>query len=247
MGIFTCQQNLPGRHDIISVLTFRFCLALLFCLFPEQLQLAKAQSSNTIFPANLVTQELRYHAPRANEVYLVWGINGWQAVPETIRPPDTYLDANKVMRTRLVRKGDTFTTTVRVPPGTRLNYNFMIATSKAGGATDIWQNDLDDGYIPFTKEVKADGRIEIESGVTAALPVTAEQRNAWLAGEAADLQLVTQEILYHAPRAGEVWLVWGLEEWQTIPEVVRPPGTVLKEDGNHAHPDGPRRTIPLPP
>lgn len=226
-----CHQTQPGRYDVISVLIFRLWLAVLFCLCPEQLQLVWAQSSNANSQAALLTQELRYHAPGADEVYLVWGINGWHAVPETTRPPETYLDDKKVMRTRLVRKGQTFITTVRVPPGTRLDYSFMISMPKGAGTTNIWRSDLDDGYRPFTKDVKFDGRIEIESGFTVALTVTAEQHKAWLAGGAAALPLVTQEILYHAPGAGEVWLVWGLEEWQTIPDAAYPHGTVIEGDG----------------
>lgn len=228
--ISTCQQNLPGRHDLISVLVFRSWLTLLFCLCPAQLQLAKAQSSNINSQSALVTQEIRYHAPGANEVYLVWGINGWHAVPEVTRPPETYLDDKKVMRTHLVRKGDTFITRVQVLPGTRLDYSFMKSMTKGAGATDIWQSDDEYGR-PFTKDVKFDGRMEIESGVTVALAVTAEQRKAWLAGEIADLPLVMQKILYHAPGAGEVWLVWSLEDWRIAPAAVRPPGTLLKDGG----------------
>ena len=107
----------------------------------------------------------------------------------------------KVMRTHLVRKSDTFITRVRVPPGTRLDYSFMISMTKGAGATDIWQSDDEYGR-PFTKNVKFDGRIEIESGITVELAVTAEQRKAWLAGEAADLPLVTQEILSTTPGGG---------------------------------------------
>ncbi len=230
MRTSTCRQTQPGRHDVISVLIFRLWLGVLFCLCPEQLQLVWAQSSNANSQAALVTQELRYHAIGAREVYLVWGINGWHAVPEAIRPPETYLDDKKVMRTRLVRKGETFITTVRVPPGTRLDYKFMVTKTKGGGGTDIWQTDDENGR-PFTKDVKLDGRIEIESGLTVALTVTAGQRKAWVAGEAVDLPLVKQEILYHAPGAGEVWLVWGIEEWQTIPDAAYPHGTVIEDDG----------------
>src|SRR5262245_31522999 len=76
---------------------------------------AHAHSSNADSKVELVTQELRYHAPGAREVYLVWGINGLQPVPEAIRPPGTYLDNNKVMRTRMVHAGDAFTATLRIP------------------------------------------------------------------------------------------------------------------------------------
>jgi hypothetical protein len=190
-----------------------------------------AQSSNANSQIALVRQELRYHAPGAGEVYLVWGINGWHAVPEATRPPETYLDDKKVMHTHLVRKGETFITTVRVPRGTRLDFSFMISMEKGAAATNIWRSDLDEGYRPFTKDVQFDSLTEIESGITVALAVTAEQRKAWLAGEAAAFPLVTQEICYHSPGAGEVWLVWGLEEWQTVPEAARPQGTVIGEDG----------------
>ncbi len=204
--------------------------ALAFGQNKASLHLVKTQSANANVQADLVTQELRYHAPRASEVYLVWGINGWQAVPEEIRPPETYLDDKKVMRTHLVRQDDIFTTTLRVPRGSRLDYSFMIAR-KGAGATDVWQNESDYDYRPFTKDVKVDGRIEIESGLTATLAVTAEQRKAWLAGGTVDIPLVTEEILYHAPGAGEVYLVWGINGWQAVPEAARPPATVLKDDG----------------
>jgi hypothetical protein len=45
------------------------------------------------------------------------------------------------------------------------------------------------------------------------------------------LQLpATQEFRYQMPSAGEVFLVWGVDGWHTIPEAERPAGTVL-EDG----------------
>ena len=37
----------------------------------------------------LVTQEIRYYMPEAGEVFLVWGIDGWQLVSETLRPSGT--------------------------------------------------------------------------------------------------------------------------------------------------------------
>jgi hypothetical protein len=214
----------------MSVLLFRFCLALLFYLSPEQLQLAKAQTSNANSLTDLVTHELRYHAPGAGEVYLIWGINGWHAVPDTIRPPDTYLDDQGVMHTHLVRKDDTFSTTLRIPRRTRLNYKVLLTKTTGGSASDVWLSDDENGQ-PFANDVKFGGRIEIESKVFSL--VTAEQRKAWLAGEIADLPLVKQEIHYHLAGANEVWLVWGANGWHNVPEAFRPSGTKVQDQLMH--------------
>lgn len=36
---------------------------------------------------SLIKQEIRYYAPEAGEVWLIWGINGWQHAPDSMRPP----------------------------------------------------------------------------------------------------------------------------------------------------------------
>ena len=142
--------------------------------------------------------------------------------PEAARPLGSVFKDNKVMHTRMVRKGDTFTSTVRVPPGTKLDYKFLIAKTSRGALVNIWQ---DYNGQDFGKLVRVSGSLEEKATVTV---VTGEERKAWLAGQATDLPLVTQEIRYRAPGAAEIWLVWGLEGWQTSPEVARPQGTVLK-------------------
>src|SRR3990167_5150492 len=147
---------------------------------------------------DLVTQEIRYFAPGASEVYLVWGINGRQPVAESIRPPGTWLDENKVMNMQMVRAGNIFTATLQIPRGSRLDYNFVVAIKKGDGTPDVWRDEPGYGSPPFVKEATCGGRIEIQSAVTTALPVTAEQRKAWLAGDATDIPLVTQTIIYNA-------------------------------------------------
>jgi hypothetical protein len=178
---------------------------------------------------SLVAQEIRYRIAGAEEVWLVWGINGWQAIPEAARPPGTVLKDNRVMHSRMVRKGDMFATTVRVPPGTMLDYKFLITKTSLGAPVTIWQNH---NGQDFWKLVRVSGGLEEKATVTV---VTLDQRKAWRAGQAVDLPLVTQEIRYHAPGAAEVWLVWGLDGWQAIPEAARPPGTVLKNGKMHTH------------
>ncbi|MDZ4853911.1 MAG: hypothetical protein SGJ26_03455 [Nitrospirota bacterium] len=176
---------------------------------------------------SLVAQEIRYRIAGTDEVWLVWGMNGWQAIPEAARPAGTVLKDNRLMHTRMVRKGDTFATTVRVPSGTWVDYRFLISKTSRGAPVTIWQDYNGKGFLKF---VRVSGSLEEKATVTV---VTLDQRKAWLAGEASDLPLVTQEIRYHAPRAAEVWLVWGLDGWQIIPDAARPPGTVLKSGKMH--------------
>jgi hypothetical protein len=210
LGTFIAQ--LDGRVDVKSAVTKAF------------MEQRKAWPSGRLADLSLVTQEIRYRIAGAEEVWLVWGINGWQAIPEAARPTGTVLKDNKVMQTRMVGKGDTFATTVRVPPGTMLDYKFLITKTSRGAPVNIWQ---DYNGQDFWKLVRVSGSLEEKATVTV---VMVDQRKAWLAGQAADLPLVTQEIRYRAPGAAEVWLTWGLEGWQAIPEAARPAGTVFKDN-----------------
>ena len=40
---------------------------------------------------NLIEQEIRYQPADAGEVVLVWGVDGWAALPEAQRPADTQI------------------------------------------------------------------------------------------------------------------------------------------------------------
>lgn len=46
-------------------------------------------------------------------------------------------------------------------------------------------------------------------------------------------ELVTQEIRYHMPGAGEVFLVWGISGWKPVAEEMRPSGTKIKNKAMH--------------
>jgi hypothetical protein len=45
----------------------------------------------------------------------------------------------------------------------------------------------------------------------------------------ADVLFVMQEIRYLLPEAGEVFLVWGIDGWATVPTEIRPNGTVVQD------------------
>ncbi len=47
-------------------------------------------SSTLLFADDpLITQEIRYHTTETSEVFLVWGIDGWNVAPEEMRPTGT--------------------------------------------------------------------------------------------------------------------------------------------------------------
>jgi hypothetical protein len=67
-----------------------------------------------------------------------------------------------VMKTNMVREGNTFTTTVRVPPGTVLDFWFLITKTEEGATIDIRQEKDEEGRA-FAKVVIFDGRREVQS------------------------------------------------------------------------------------
>jgi hypothetical protein len=99
----------------ISIDIIRKSVFLIFILFLVFLGLGLAwravilQTGGTTLAQGppFVTQEIRYHTPEASEVFLVWGINGWNVVPEENRPAGTVVK-NDVMHTPMVREGGTF-------------------------------------------------------------------------------------------------------------------------------------------
>jgi hypothetical protein len=83
------------------------------------------------------------------------------AIPDAARPPETVLRNGK-MHTPMVREGNTFTTTVRVPPGAVLDFWVLIAKTEEGTTVDIRQEKDEDGRA-LSKAVAFDGRIEVQS------------------------------------------------------------------------------------
>jgi hypothetical protein len=77
------------------------------------------------------TLEFRYSAPDAGEVQLVWGVDGWQAVPEAQRPAGTVI-RNGVMHTLMARSGDRFHASLRVDPQVAVDYGFLVARTFDG-------------------------------------------------------------------------------------------------------------------
>lgn len=156
---------------------------------------------------SFVTLELRYPAAPTHEIFLVWGVNGWSLVPETVRPAGTFVD--RVMRTPMIREGETFVAKIRVPAGAYLDYGFEIKISRDDGAQSVWDGD-------HHMLVSKDGRLDVKPAVT--LPSVPP-------GQSPEPRIVTQEIRYHMPEAGGVELIWGINGWSEMPKAKRPEGT----------------------
>lgn len=117
-----------------------------------------ANSATQTKDVSLVTQEIRYHRPEARQVFLLWGVNGWNVVPAERRPKGTILKDN-VMHSPMVHTGDTFTIKLQVPANTIVDYGFLITRKRNIAYTSgNWDGDY---RITSSK----DGIIEINTSL----------------------------------------------------------------------------------
>ena len=66
------------------------------------------------------------------------------------------------MHTPMVREGNIFTATVRVPPGTVLDFLVLVTKTEEGMTVDIRQEKDEEGRA-LSRVVAFDGRIELQS------------------------------------------------------------------------------------
>jgi hypothetical protein len=166
------------------------------------------QTQSAAGPTSLVTSEIRHSSPEAAEIFLVWGINGWNQIPKELYPPGTEIKKN-VMHTPMLRQGDAFVARVQTPPGVTIDYGFLITKKQDGTAVHIWEANGEQDYHRVTT---ANNTLGDKEANTAAL------------------SLVSQEFRYHMPEAGEVFLVWGINGWKPLPEALRPAATEIKNN-----------------
>jgi hypothetical protein len=220
--MFRHQKGMP--HSSMSGeawWSFRYMMVVLLC-YCVMLPAAAYAHGATLTPhPPLVTLEIRYHMPEAGEVFLIWGINRWTVAPEENRPAGTVVK-DRVMYTPMAREGDTFVAQMQVPPGTTVDYGFLITKTHDGAPIYVWEADGDQDYHTVAAQ---DSVVGVQTTLT-----LAQDRPP--AG-ATDALPVTQEIRYHMPEAGEVFLIWGINGWCVVPEENRPAGTVVKKSVMH--------------
>ena len=191
---------------------------LLICLVAGWVGVIPAQAAGL---QDRVVVELVYYQPNAAEVELVWGVDGWQLLPEQERPSHTKLE-NNVMWTRMTPEVDRFVATLALPPGTRLDYGFQTTQRVDGTAVSIWEADGDNDFHLVANtdaQVVHYAAFSLFSG--SVFHVSSETE--W----------VKQEIVYENPSAGEVTLVWGLDSWKRLPEAQLPVNTTVDDGVMH--------------
>jgi hypothetical protein len=120
---------------------------------------SQARSADSVKTTAVI--EIQYVHPEASEVFVVWGINGWQAVPEELRPAGTTFTDNGLMQTPLNLDAGVFTGRLLVPTWSSLDYGFMIYATKDGREVAIW-----DGRDEFELRVgETDRTIDVMSSV----------------------------------------------------------------------------------
>ena len=195
---------------------FKFSFVFLTLLLSPLILIGCSRPDATPTASVLIEYEFRYSLPEATEVTLVWGINDWQPVYLEGLPAGTQVK-NGVMHTPMTKEGDAFVTRIPFSPGTTVNYGFL-----AGKATDeaemVWDGKEEDSFITSQKSEVIE--------VVSTLELPASQG----AGSETETGLITQEFFYRLPQAGEVFLVWGVDGWNVVPEELRPPGTVVTDN-----------------
>lgn len=102
----------------------------------------------------LITREIHYNAPEAGDVLLTWGIDGWQPVPEELRPQGTEVLGN-LMHTPMLSEAGTFNATVQTPSNVTFEYGFLITRLSGGQIVSIW----DDPTGNVQKQVQGDRQV----------------------------------------------------------------------------------------
>ncbi len=176
-------------------------------------ELPESPAAAEIDAETLIEQEFLYKMEDAGEVTLVWGVDGWMTLPESLRPPRTTI-VNNVMHTPMTKEKGYFRTTVQVPAGKTVDYGFLITKRMDGMAIEpVW--DGEEGYRLSAESLGQPVETISTLNLASAKPVI----------EISTKKLLPVEINYQAPEAGEVVLVWGINGWRMLPEESRPAGT----------------------
>jgi hypothetical protein len=125
---FYCGKRSAGIWVVLSALVF----------------LSSFSSSESLAQGTVLTREIRYTSDAAT-VVLVWGVDGWNPVPDSLRPSGTTL-TKSLMHTPMSKTGDVFVATVQAPDRSVIDFGFLITKSSTGADVSVWDGHGDRGY-----------------------------------------------------------------------------------------------------
>jgi hypothetical protein len=203
----------------------------------------------------MIQFKVRYHNPAASEVNLVWGVNDFHVVPKNL-PPGTFLTFNDShMNTPMKREDGVFFMEFEVEENTRFDCAFTITRTATGDAVEIWRGKNSKGayYTKVLTRAKADEvetltddawsqrqpKISPQQNVSADSTSTTKSSTDLSTkaivpphGDIANKPMIQFQVRRHDPAAGEIVLVWGLNNWSIAP-LNLPPGTFLTYNRTH--------------
>jgi hypothetical protein len=189
----------------------------------------------------IIQFQVQYHNPAASEVNLIWGLNEFRLVPTNL-PPGTFLTLNDShMNTPMKLENGVFSMEFEVEENTRFDCAFTITRTATGDAVEIWRGKNSKGEY-YTKVLTRDNADEVEtltddawSQRTSASEVSTDLYTKAIVpprGDFANKPKIQFQVRRRDPAAGEIVLVWGLNNWAAAPHNL-PPGTFLTYNGTH--------------
>lgn len=194
----------------------QFKSMLLLAVLVSLLAACQAQGLSRILPGKNVTQEIHFNMPDANEVYLVWGINGWKTLAASDWPKGTYV-RDSLMYTPMTRSGDGYSVSLQVPDQAVIDFGFLASVDKSGSPAQVW---VADGEQDFHVTAEKDGVFTYQQQGSVGAETQENQTD--------QSQLAKWVINYSLPGAKEVSLVWGIGGWKVLPEQLQPDGTIIQ-------------------
>jgi arylsulfatase A-like enzyme len=85
----------------------------------------------------LVEQEIQYHCEDAEEVFIVWGINGWNKQQKELLPAGTF-EKGGLLTTPMKNQQGVFSIVFKTKPNTMFDYVFWITKGPKEIECDIW-------------------------------------------------------------------------------------------------------------
>jgi hypothetical protein len=150
-----------SRKALYTTLALSVLLALMFLAGRWRTQAFERRAALSSYELPVLTHELRYHLPEAGKVFLVWGIDGWHPVSESLRPAGTRVENGK-MTTPTERQGDVFVVTVQAPANATVEYGFLITANRRGHPIpSVWDASPDYQFLSVLNRT-----IHVEPSVT---------------------------------------------------------------------------------